>query len=391
MNPNSLPLRQHPKLAVILWSILLLILGGSCTTDVESGERRPSSPSVSPAPFDLSLTEIPVEQALEYFQDPVSQEKLSGIESITQSGWKYVHVISKFGPLGGSLTSGVYVVLKPGQTLSGYILLISTLNYPHNFMLLPTLDYRPIQITPDGSLRPFPRLRLEPGVWRAFRFSLTSPLPEGLHTLIITLIIEPDHFFALNPNPALFDPAENEAMGFRNDTIEFGLLTWVTSRFPQTVLDWPPQARSIPPDQTVLLTEAVLLKEKPAPGAPELFLNKDTARAGETITYYAKFGMGGKGVAKEEIPVRVLIFWDETLTQVDDLSVPTQWAAERKPIPLRISVPTNLTEGEHTLTVVAYPYPYYLRWWKDGREWHPNAGAFSLPMARLPVTIESPP
>ena len=40
-----------------------------------------------------------------------------------------------------------------------------------------------------------------------------------------------------------------------------------------------------------------------------------------------------------------------------------------KLIPYTIHVPTDLSEGIHTLTVVAYPYPYYLRWWGDDGEW----------------------
>ncbi len=68
-----------------------------------------------------------------HFQDNVSQEKLNGINFITQSGMMAVHTIARFGPDDQDLTSGVYIILEPGQDLSGYLLLTDTLIYSHDF------------------------------------------------------------------------------------------------------------------------------------------------------------------------------------------------------------------------------------------------------------------
>lgn len=375
-------------LKVVLITALMVLLSG-CDV-LKPGTSSPSIVILtrSTGPFELSITEIPLERAEPYFQDPISQEKMNGIASITQSGIKSVHVLARSGPGNDDLTSGVYAILEPGQELMGYLRLINTLDYAHDFGMLVTLDYLPIQTQFNDNVQDFPKVHLEPGTQRAFRFSL-SALPEGLHTLVITLINEPDHFFSFDPNPEQFDPAENEAMGLRGSPFEFGVLMWVTSQNPQNVLDWPEQARYIAPEKTTLLMEATLLKEKPAPGEPgKIFLNKDIVQAGETVTYYARFAAPKS--ASADIPMRILVLWDEVPTQTDELSVPVETAIENDYIPYGIRVPANLSEGEHTLTVVAYPYPYYLRWWKDGSEWHPESGLFSIPMARLPVTVKTP-
>ena len=165
-----------------------------------------------PAPYTLSITEIPLEQAMPHFQDNVSQEKLNGIDSITQSGMMAVHTIARFGPDDQNLTSGVYIILEPGQDLSGYLLLTDTLKYSHDFKLVATLDYFPIQLEFNRTIQSFPELSLEPETQRAFRFSL-PPLSEGLHTIIVTFIVEPNHYFSFDPTKD-FDPAENEAMSF---------------------------------------------------------------------------------------------------------------------------------------------------------------------------------
>lgn len=376
--PNS---RSKKKLVTFI--SILLILTYSCNP---ASNNQPSSTvtfTVTPSPLLLSMSEIPIEQAMSYFQDKTSNQIFQGITEITASGLRSVHTMARFGPTEKDLTDGVYIVLKPGQPLTGYLLLVDTLNYSHDFKFVATLDYLPIQVRYSESIETFPKLRLDSNTRRAFKFSLPA-LPEGLHSLAIKFIIEPDHFFAFNSNKP--DPAENEAFAFRSMPFEFGLLVWVTDITPQSPLDWPEKAHSIPPENTTLLMDAYLIKEKPASGTPEMTLNKDVVHAGESVTYYIHPIASDTG--KGDIPLAVLVFWDEILVQADNLLIPVQAAIKQEYIPYKIQVPSNLTEGTHYLTVVGYPYPYYLRGWGDGSEWRIDVGPFSNLMARIPVQVE---
>lgn len=358
--------------------LLLAIFLSACAKEAESPRYVTSTPS----PIKLSLTEIPVEQAMPYFQDEFSNEIFLGIKEMTKSGFLTMQAVARFGPSEDNLTSGTYAILEPGQALMGYIVPVNTLKFSHDFGMLATLDYLPIQIQYNGDAESFPTLYLDPNIQRAFKFHL-PPLPKGLHSLVLKFIIAPNHFFALNSTTS--DPIGSETLSFRDAPIEFGLLIWVTDTPPQNVLDWPEQARSIPPENTTLLMDAFLVKEKPRDGQPEIMLNTDTVNAGETATYYihpiaADIGEGN-------IPLRVLVFWDDILTQTDDLLIPIQTAVEQQYIPHKILVPAHLSEGNHYLTVIGYPYPYYLRWWGDGNEWRTEVGPYSNLMARIPVLV----
>lgn len=339
------------------------------------------------SPYLFSLTEISVDEAMQYFRDPASQEQLNGIDAITEAGWKSIHTIARFGPTDQELTSGVSAALKPGEPFVGYLLIANIQEYGYDIGFVATLDYEPLQI--DYNEMPphaLPVVHFEPGATRAFRFFL-SPLPEGLHTLVITYVTDPYRVFIFDPTR--FDPETSVAIGVRAQPHEFGVLLFVTPAVPQTVADWPAQARAFLPDQTVRLDSAQLLKN-PLPGRSGQLLAKDAVEAGETVTYYAKF-LGPTDPGEwPDMPVRVLVFWDEMLSQADDLAVPVQATAEGQSIPYPIRVPTGLKAGEHTLMVIAYPYPNYLRFWrsKDGNEtWSANVLFFGYLMARLPVTV----
>lgn len=376
---------------IILLVVLVAILSLHGCSSLRSGQPTltPATPlSPSQSPYSFSLTKISVDEAMQYFQDPASQEKLNGINAITQAGWTSIHTIARFGPTDQELTSGVSAVLKSGEPFVGYLLIANTYEYGYDIGFVATLDYEPLQINYNGMPpQALPVVHFESGTTCAFWFSLSS-LPEGLHTLVITFVTDPDRVFT--PDPTRFDPETNVAMGVRGQPHEFGVLLFVNPTALQTVADWPAQARAFPPDQTVRLDSAQLLKN-PLPGRSGQFLAKDTVKAGETVTYYAKF-LGPTNPGEwPDMPVHVLVFWDEMLSQVDDLAVPVQATAEGQSIPYPIRVSTSLEAGEHTLMVIAYPYPNYLRFWrsKDGsEEWIAHALFFGYLMARLPVTVE---
>lgn len=389
--PDKPALWAQKGLSILLLASLAAILPLNGCSPIRSEQLTPV-PMIAPSPtqssYSFSLTEISVDEAIQHFQDPVSREKLNGIDARIRTGFHSTYTVARFGSTDGQLTSGVSAVLKPGESFMGYLLIISTHEHAHDIGFLATLDYEPLQINYDGMPQTLPVARFEPGTTRAFRFSLSS-LPEGLHTLVITYVIDPDRVFTLDPTR--FDPEANEAMGLRTGPpYELGVLLFVTPKAPRAIADWPPRARAFPPDQTVRLDAARLLEES-LPGHSSQLLTTATVKAGEVVIYYAKFLGPADPGEWSDMSVRVLVFWDEILFQTDDLAVPVQATAEGQLIPYPIHVPAGLERGEHTLMVIAYPYPGYLRFWRseDGGElWIANATYFGYLMARLPVTVE---
>jgi len=73
---------------------------------------------------------------------------------------------------------------------------------------------------------------------------------------------------------------------------------------------------------------------------------------------------------------------------VDEIVIAANAAIQGEYLPYTIQVPFFMKQGIHELTVVGFPYPYYLRWWEDGSEWSPNVRYFSHLMARVPITVE---
>jgi len=377
----------HISAATVRRSLLLTIIGFiliACSGPIQAlptplPERTmPLSPSV-----ELTLEEVPVEQVEAYFQDTTSHQMLRSIDYFTQTGVRSLHRVARFGPSDDRLTSGPYIVLKPGEPLVGYFMLVDTLEFSHDFRIVPTLDYSSVRLRFDGHTEDFPSFSMEPGTKRAFRFNL-PPLSEGLHTLVLTFLVDPDHHFRFDATT--FDPRENEAMGLHDAPFEFGLLIWVTDTPPQSAYDWPQQARYVPPDKTALMMEAMLVKDVPPPGQPDLlFQNEDTLMAGQRAVYHLRVVAPE---AKADTPLKVLVFWDDGLTQVDDLHISPETAQGDRYVPFEIHVPETLSSGEHMLTVIGYPYPYYLRvWMEDPAQWHAAPNPYSLPMARLPVHV----
>jgi len=136
-----------------------------------------------------------------------------------------------------------------------------------------------------------------------------------------------------------------------------------------------------------MIFSASLLKATAPPEGPHmLLLAEDSVEAGQTITYYARLSASlGAG----NIPMRILTFWDDRLSQSEVFTMSVEAATQEEYVPYSVHVPEYLEEGEHTLTVVAYPYPYYLRGWGKNGEWISNASFFSHLMARLPITVHN--
>ena len=371
-------------LALVVLSVSIILLSCTALSEHQVTLSQPQA-SPTPSPHTFTLTEISADEALPYFQDQVSQEIFNGIQAVTESGMVSVHTQFRFGPHDDELTSGVATTLQPGEGLTGYLMILSTYKYTHTFGLLTTLDYQPIQVQYNDDLQTLPQVTLEPGVWRAFQVTL-SPLAEGLHALVTTYIAEPDIIFHFSPT-ARFAPVVQEAVGLRLHPYGFGLLIWVTSEIPVRVSDWPEQARFVEPDKTSMIFSASLLKATAPPEGPHmLLLAEDSVEAGQTITYYARLSASlGAG----NIPMRILTFWDDRLSQSEVFTMSVEAATQEEYVPYSVHVPEYLEEGEHTLTVVAYPYPYYLRGWGKNGEWISNASFFSHLMARLPITVHN--
>lgn len=323
-----------------------------------------------------------------HFQDPISQDKLAGIASRAGQKRLSIYTVSRFGPSSKALTSGVNAVLSPGDDLTVYLMLVYTLEVAHDLAFLATLDYTPLQVTFDGAQQALPTTRFEPGTTRAFRLSLTE-VPEGLHALVISYLIDPDYYPDF-PHP---EPDERlaEYVGLSALPFELGITLYVTPTPPATITDWPAQARAFPPDETVHLSQAVLMDNCPPDGS-RMVLTRDTATAGQDKAYLVRFTGSAYTEAAQcpDMPVRILVFWDEVLTQVEDLDVPVGDCEQRTCFPLAVRVPGDLTPGTHSLTVMAYPYPYYLRSWRmaDGSfAWLANTTYMGYPMGRVSVEV----
>lgn len=394
---------HHRKLVSRACSVLfiILLLGGcreaaqpsplpSSTAPVDGEIAQPAPLSTPIAPtYEITLTELPLEEALPHFQDDISQEMLTGIDDLEAQGMNAVHTLRRFGVSDDNLTSGTRAIIEPGQALEGYLLIVNTEERPLNYGLLATVDYEAAQVAFNGEVVPLPTLHLKPDTRRAFHFSLPA-LSEGLHSFVITYIVEPHRFMVVSSRAERPpDPIQSKIFGNRDAPTEVGLLILATAEAPKTVEAWPRQAREIEPGHTVLTTRATLQKKEPGPDESEWVWHADQLRAGEDVTRYLKFGGFYDNVGSTDtIPIRVLVWWDDLLTQTDELEISvTEFASDRY-LPYTIHVPTYLYHGPHTLTVVTYPYPYYLRSWKE-EGWEPNAGFFSHLAARVNVFVES--
>lgn len=367
---------------VMIWLVTSPELAG-CQSLPGSFDRIPAPPSVNESL--LSITEIPLEDGMPFYQDPISVEKLRGVEAVTQSGLESLYNFARFGPSDSELSSGVYTILEPGQTLTGFLMVIDTMKLPHDFGLLVTLDYKPVQILYNGTPQTMPVVSLEPGERRMFRFSL-PPLSEGLHTFVVTYIAEPKLNFLDFDKPAGPDEYKMDAFRWRDAPIGVGILIWVTPNKPENPSDWPYAARAFAPEETTYLTSITLFKEKPLPGESARIFYKDTVTPGGSVTYYLKpsaFAVGSK-----DIPMKVLIFWDDQLTDSQDVILPADAVLNEEYIPYTVQIPAHLEKGTHEITIVSYPFPYHLRAWKDGSSWRSNVRMFSHLIARVPMIVE---
>lgn len=377
-----------PNLRKLLFSIVMICV--VATPALSGCQTLPAgfiTTPATPAPMEslLSITEIPLKDGMHFYQDPISLEKLRGVESVTQSGLESLYNFTRFGPTDSELTSGVNAILEPGQSLSGFLMVIDSMDLPHDFGLLATLDYEPVQVLFNGTPQSMPMLSLKPGERRMFRFSL-PPLAEGLHTFVVTYIAEPKLNFLDFDKPAGPDEFKMDAFRWRDAPIGFGILIWVTPNKPENPSDWPYAARAFAPEETTYLTSITLLKEKPLPGKSARIFYKDTVTPGESVTYYMK--LSTFVVGSKDIPMKVLIFWDDQLTNSQDVILPADAVLNEEYIPYTVQIPAHLEKGTHEITLVSYPFPYHLRAWKDGSSWRSNVRMFSHLIARVPMIVE---
>lgn len=364
---------------VVLFAILLIGLNACSFVSTQSA----SSPSATPSPaVELTLEEVPVEEALPFFQDQISQQILSSIEALNSGGILSIHTLAKFGPSDGEMTQGPSVLIRPDDSLSGYLLLNTSLGMPHTFGLFATLDYLPIPIEFNQTAQAMPSVYLPEGQ-KAFRFTL-PPLPEGVHTLVVKYISEPYlPFEAVTADTLSMEVWDG--LHWREAPFEFGILIWSTEKTPQTALDWPEITHPIPPMETEFITSIFLQKHRPSSGESMIRFSADTLSPGDMVTY--QMLVEGSGLGKGEVPLRVIVVWDERLTQVLDFSIPAKTTHREEFIPLTIRIPEDASPGDHYLTIIGFPYPYYLRGYLNDPGWDANVGFYSHLIARLVIRI----
>lgn len=367
--------------------VFVLLPAASCAAPAHSRPIAPSAPTSPPITSAcwLAIEEMPIESALIHFQDPISQQKFAGIDSRAGQGQSSIYTLSRFGPSDEKLTSGVTAILQPGEGLTVYLLLIYTLEAAHDLGFLATMDYAPLQVSFNGAQTVLPVVHFEPGSERAFRLSLPE-VPVGLHTFVVSYLMDPDFYPDFTCSKP--DARIGEFVGLRGRPFELGITLNVTPTAPVAISDWPAQARAFAPDETVNLHQAMLLKDCPSDGSGYV-LTHDSAKAGRTQSYLVKFA--GTVAGRLDMPVRLLVLWDDVLTQAWDMDVPVHACERGECLPLAIRVPSDLSPGTHSLTVMAYPYPHYLRFWQtaDGSPpWVANAMYMGYLVGRVSVSVK---
>lgn len=340
-------------------------------------------------PFALELQPVPLEEAMPYFNAPLIQEQIEGIESITQDGWQSIHVVSVAGNSPEQLQVGPSIVIKPGKPLMGFILFFNTHQYDRNLGMLTVLDGEQVMIKTSQGMEKRPSLFLERNKWQAFRFFM-DPLPEGLHTLIMTAIVEPGLNFYVSERKVKLTTYETDVLGHRDSPIEFKKLLWVTSDSPQSVEDWPPSVRTPAPDQVVSVLSARLVGYKPRFGESQWLYYYDEVRPGDLLTYYLTLGgqTSTEIPGEQRLPMDILVFWDDQLTQRTRLQIPVQAVVDKTYLSYPIEVPKDLPPGKHTLTAIGYPYPGYLHSWLGDRSWNPPVYFNSYVLAHFPILVK---
>jgi hypothetical protein len=376
---------QNKTRLLFVTILILVFLFTSCkfVSLQKSDQLSEITTFLSPS-YGLNLTEISDENVKGIFSDRESKQIFNSISSLSASDLLNVHIIGKFGKSADDLQSGTYFVMKPEETFLGYMLLVNTLKYNHDFGIVAAVDYQPVMININGETKLLPTFGMKTNTIKGYAFEL-PPLEPGLHTLTLSLIIEPDYHFVFKADE--FIAKDNEAAMFRNSPMEMSVLIWVTDDIPTGVEDWPEQTKSIFPKNTSSINAIVALREKAESGKPALmFQSEDTVTRGETVTYYLNFvaPILGKG----PFDTILVVLWDDQYFQTQRLTFDAAKIQSDKFFPINFTVPDQLEKGDHTLTIIAYPYPYYLHWWEDGQEWHPNITYFSYITARLPVKIQ---
>jgi len=351
------------------------------------------------SPYILAIEPVPVDQALQHFEDELSQFKLHTFETLIQQGANGWFDLYKAGPDSSSLHSGVTWIVGSDEPLIGYLIVQNAWRYPHDLGIIFTLDYQEAQLAIEGEQDRkaiYVMQDMRPSEQRALGIQI-PPLAEGVHRL--TTVYVPD---ALNYHPDITEylmqlgSASGIDMSILSTSSKEILAQVVTElagdRLPHAQDSEHPIAndgmRPFRPDEIVHITLAMLSEAPSSPGGRARNMIESRLHVNEVITYYLKLLGCSPASYHGDVPIQIGVFWDDVMYQSDRYNVPAHMPCEGQSIPVKIYAPP--VPGEQTLMVVVYPYPGYnlVAWSGPPEESFWALGAYAHIATRAQIHVE---
>jgi len=353
-------------MGVLFWSVGCLALSGKPTPAYEFSQE----PIVSSAVF--VVQPVPLDQALQYFDNELDRLKLETYENWVRQGAKAWFSVYKAGPDNASMHSGIVWIVDSEKPLVGYLIVQNGWQYTHDVDIIFTLDYRQVQLTvADDALDTMPSFTLmdmQPGEQRALTIQIPS-LSEGEHR-ISTLYVpggvkDPDATLENLERSRQINQGAGPSMSILSVSNK-DVLAQVTSelggsRLPHALESSIPYIKTRPfrPEEIVRITSAWLSTSSQLPGAAAASMTEGWLQANEVATYPLKLLGGTSTLYQGDVPFQIGVFWNNVMYQSDHYEVPSRVIYEGESIPITIQSPS--APGEYTLVVVVYPYPGYSR------------------------------
>ncbi len=390
---------RHSPLLVAT-CVLLLVAGCFQVANKPGPAHEPSDEPVW-SPYVLAVESVPLDQALQYFDDELSQLKLNTYEDLIQRGANGWFEVYKAGPDGASLHSGLAWIVGSSEPLVGYLIVQNGWRYAHDLGIIFTLDYRQAQLAIEGEQDRKPiyvMQQMYPGEQRALSIRI-PPLAEGVHQL--TAVYVPD---ALNDHPDISEyvtqlqNGSNIGMSILSMSSE-EILAQVSTELVGDRLPRPLDSeysitnlgtRPFRPEEIVRITLAMLSKSPSPAGGDARNMMEDWLQVNEVVTYSLKLLGCSPAPYQGDVPIQIGVFWDDVMYQSDRYNVPANIPCEGRSIPVTIQAPP--APGEYTLMVVVYPYPGYslVAWSGPVEESFWEIGAYAHIATRAQITVVSP-
>lgn len=389
----------HCFLLLITVSVLLLVAGCFKTANKPGPADEPSGEPLL-SPYVIGIEPLPLDQALQHFEDEPSQFKLHTYEGLIQQGANGWFDLYKAGADSTSLHSGVTWIVGSGEPLVGYLIVQNAWRYSHDLGIIFTLDCQQAQLAIKGEQDRkaiYIVQDMRPGEQRALSIQI-PPLAKGRHRL--TPVYVPD---ALNDHPDITEYGMQ--LGRQGSGIGMSILSvsskeilaqvvteLIGDRLPRTQDSEHPIAsagtRPFQPDEIVHITLAMLSKAPSPPGGTAHNMVEDQLQVNEVVTYHLKLMGCSPAPYQGDVPIQIGVFWDDVMYHSDRYNVPAYIPCEGRSIPVEIQAPP--VPGEYTLMIVVYPYPGYslVAWSGPPEESFWEIGVYAHIATRAQIYVE---